>query len=70
MLLLERHHAKGKWLYVCAVDLQKAIDRVSRKVMYWVKRKRIYNSSLSVKDYIECEINFAFQLCLSLVKPL
>ena len=28
----EEYHAKGKKLYMCFVDLEKAFDRVSRKV--------------------------------------
>ena len=33
--LQEKYHAKGKKLYMCFVDLEKAFDRVSRKVLEW-----------------------------------
>ena len=36
----EEHHAKGKKLYMCFVDLEKAFDRVSRKVLEWAMRKK------------------------------
>ena len=36
----EEHHVKGKKLYMCFVDLQKAIDRVPRKVLEWAMRKK------------------------------
>ena len=36
----EEYHAKGKKLYMCFVDLEKAIDRVSRKVLAWAMRKK------------------------------
>ena len=31
--LQEKYHAKGKKLYMCFVDLEKAFDRVRRKVL-------------------------------------
>ena len=37
--LQEEYHANGKTLYACAVDLEKAFDRVPRKVMEWAMRK-------------------------------
>ncbi|XP_006813953.1 uncharacterized protein LOC102807557, partial [Saccoglossus kowalevskii] len=36
----EEYRAKGKKLYMCFVDLEKAFDRVPRKVMEWAMRKR------------------------------
>ena len=32
----EEYHAKGKQLYMCFVGLEKAVDRVLRKVLEWV----------------------------------
>ena len=36
----EEYHAKEKKLHVCLVDLEKAFDRVSRKVLEWAMRKK------------------------------
>ena len=36
----EEHHAKGKTLYMCFVDLEKAFDRVPRKVMELTLKKK------------------------------
>lgn len=38
--LQEEYRDKGKKLYLCFVDLEKAFDRVPRKVMEWAMRKR------------------------------
>ena len=38
--LQEEYRDKGKKLYMCFVDLEKAFDRVPRKVMEWAMRKR------------------------------
>ena len=51
--LQEKHLAKNKKLYFAFVDLEKAFDRVPRKVIWWAMRKppchhEIY-SSLSIK---------------------
>ena len=35
----EEYHNKGKKLYMCFVDLDKAFDRVPRKVLEWAMRK-------------------------------
>ena len=35
-----RHHAKGKKLYMCFMDLENAFDRVIRKVLEWALRKK------------------------------
>ena len=39
-LLQEEYHAKRKKLYMCFVDLEKAFDRVPRKVLKWAMRKK------------------------------
>ena len=36
----EEYHAKGNKLYMCFVELEKAFDRVPRKVMEWALRKK------------------------------
>ena len=36
----EEYHAKGKKLYVCFENLEKAFDRVQRKMMEWAMRKK------------------------------
>ena len=38
-ILREEYHAEGKQLYVCLVDIDKAIVRVARKVLDWPMRK-------------------------------
>ena len=35
----KEYHAKGKKLYMCFVDLDKAFDRVPRKVLEWAMRR-------------------------------
>ena len=36
----EKYQKKEKKLYICCVDIEKAFDRVSRKVMEWAVRKK------------------------------
>ena len=38
--LQEEHRAKGKKMYMCFADLEKAFDRVPRRVMKWAMRKK------------------------------
>ena len=38
--LQEEYSGKDKKLYMCFVDLEKAFDRVPRKVMEWAMRKK------------------------------
>ena len=37
--LQEEYHAKGK-RYMCFADIEKAFDRVLRKVLEWAMRKK------------------------------
>ena len=36
----EEYRGKGRKLYVCLVDIEKAFDRVPRKVIEWAMRKK------------------------------
>ena len=38
--LQEEHQAKDKRMYMCFVDLEKAFDRVPRRVIEWAMRKK------------------------------
>ena len=38
----EEYHAKGKQLYMCVMDVEKAFDRVPRKVLEWAMRNKKY----------------------------
>ena len=38
----EECHTKGKKLYLCFVDLEKAFDSVPEKVLEWAMRKKKY----------------------------
>ena len=38
--LQEEYHAKGKKLYMCCVDIEKAVYRAPRKVIEWAMRKK------------------------------
>ena len=40
ILLHEEYHAKGKKLYLCCMDLEKAFDIVPRKLLEWSLRKK------------------------------
>ena len=36
----EEHHVKGKKIYMCFVDIDKAFDRVPRKLLKWAMMKK------------------------------
>ena len=42
------HHAKGQKLHMCLVDLQKAFDKVQRKVLEWAIRKKGISEVLAI----------------------
>ena len=37
---MQEEYQKNKKFYMCFVDMEKAFDRVPRKVMEWAKRKK------------------------------
>ena len=39
-MMQKEYHAKGKKLYMCFMDQEKAVDRVPRKVSEWAMRKK------------------------------
>ena len=41
----EEYRDKKKKLYMCLVDIEKAFDRVPRKVMRWAMRKKKFTRS-------------------------
>jgi len=43
----EEYRAKEKKMYMCFVDLEKAFDRVPRRVMEWAMRRKVYLKSWS-----------------------
>ena len=42
----EEYQEKDKKLYMCFVDMEKAFDRVPRKVMEWTMRKKAISEIL------------------------
>ena len=58
----EEHEDKGKKLYMCFVDLEKAFNRVSRKVMEWAMRKKkvpevMVKAVMSLYDGAKTKVN-------------
>ena len=51
----EEYHVKGKKLYMCFVDLEKAFDRVPRKVLEWAMRKKGIQEVLERSVMSMCE---------------
>jgi len=41
----EEYHDKKRKLFMCFVDMEKAFDRVPRKVMEWTMRKKVAPTS-------------------------
>ena len=65
--LQEKHLAKNKKLYFAFVDLEKAFDRVPRKVIWWAMRKLgieewIVRFVQAMYNYVLCTI-FSVILC-------
>ena len=69
----EEYHAKGKALYMCFVDLEKAFGRVSRKVLEWAMRKKgipdvLVRSVMSLYEgaktrvRVDCELSEEFEV--------
>ena len=53
----EENHAKGKTLYMCLVDKEKASDRVPRKVLEWAMSKKEYKEYICTSSEltVKCE---------------
>ena len=45
----EEYHAKGKKLYMCFVNIEKALDRVPRKVLELALRKKYQKFLLDLR---------------------
>ena len=59
--LQEEHRAKDKRMYMCFVDLEKAFDRVPRRMMEWAMRKKglpeiLVNAVMSRYDGAETKV--------------
>ena len=42
----EKYRDKKKKLYMCFMDIDKAFDKVPRKVMEWAMRRKVYQKQL------------------------
>ena len=60
--LQEKYLAANKRLYMAFVDLEKAFDRVPRKVIWWALRK------LRVDEWIVCLVQGMYSIARSLVR--
>ena len=63
----EECHAKVKKLYVCFVDIEKAFDRVPRKVLGWTLRKKgilevLVRSVMSLYKGAKARVRVDFEL--------
>ena len=56
--LQEKHLAKNKKLYFAFVDLEKAFDRVPRKVIWWAMRKLGIESITPTVMNLESKLEF------------
>ena len=77
----EEHHARGKRLYMCFVDLYKAFYRVQRKVLEWAMRKKgvpdvLVRSMMSLYEgaktrvRVESELSEEFEVKVGCTKDL
>ena len=59
--LQEEHRAKYKRMYMCFVELEKAFDRVPKRVMEWAMRKKglpniLVNAVISLYEGAETKV--------------
>ena len=62
----EKYQRKENKLYICFGDMEKAFDRVSRKVMEWVMRKKglsevIVGVLMSSYDGVKTRVRMRFR---------
>ena len=71
-MMQEEYFAKGKTLYMCFMDIEKASDGVPRKVLKWAMRKKeipeaLVRSVMSVhegaktRDRVDSELSEEFE---------
>ena len=63
----EEYHAKGKRLFMCFVALNKAFDRVPRKVLEWAMRKKgiqevLVRSLMSLYEGAKTKVRVDYEL--------
>ena len=71
--LQEEHRAKDKQMYMCFVNLEKAFDRVPRRVMEWATGKKdlpeiLVKAVMSLYEGSETKIRFGSRLSEKLWK--